>query len=410
MYQSKMKFTLLLYFFSFSALFGQEQQLTDYRLLYQEIGDTVARHFYDRSFIVAHFAAIRNRHAEGLDQVEDRQAFGKLVNGMLAELNTSHTHFYHAGEPEYYHLADIFSAIPYVREFFATDTIRYLSLGMQLKEINEKYFVANILAGGAAEKAGLKTGDQIVLINGQTNFQSILMALKDEEELKIHYRRDSVEATLKSCTLLPEWINPTQEFLRAQNGSIRVIEQKGKKIGYIHIWSYAGQKYHNAFVDSIAWGRLKAADALVWDLRDGWGGAAPDYLNVFNKNIPAISMINAAGDTSTFDRQWRKPVVMLINEGVRSGKEILAYGFKKYEIGPVVGTKTAGAVVGGRPFILSDGSLLYLAVASALADGNLLEGIGVQPDITAPFDLPYSQGKDPQLEKAVEEAIYILDK
>jgi carboxyl-terminal processing protease len=93
---------------------------------------------------------------------------------------------------------------------------------------------------------------------------------------------------------------------------------------------------------------------------------------------------------------------MLVNKGSRSGKEILAYGFKKYGIGKVVGTKTAGAVVGGSPFLLEDGNLLYLAVVDVLVDGERLEGKGVIPDIEVPSPLEYAQGKDPQLEKAVE--------
>ncbi len=93
---------------------------------------------------------------------------------------------------------------------------------------------------------------------------------------------------------------------------------------------------------------------------------------------------------------------MLVNNGSRSGKEILAYGFKKYGIGKVIGTKTAGAVVGGSAFLLEDGNLLYLAVVDVLIDGERLEGKGVIPDIEVPFTLEYAQGKDPQVERAIE--------
>jgi carboxyl-terminal processing protease len=54
------------------------------------------------------------------------------------------------------------------------------------------------------------------------------------------------------------------------------------------------------------------------------------------------------------------------------------------------------------PFLLKDGNLLYLAVIDVLVDGERLEGKGVIPDIEVPFPLEYAQGKDPQLEKAVE--------
>ncbi len=94
---------------------------------------------------------------------------------------------------------------------------------------------------------------------------------------------------------------------------------------------------------------------------------------------------------------------MLVNQNSRSGKEILAFGFQQYKIGPVVGSKTAGAVVAGRPFIMQDGSVLYLAVADVLLnDKQRLEGKGITPDISVPFSLEYAQGADPQKERAIE--------
>lgn len=92
---------------------------------------------------------------------------------------------------------------------------------------------------------------------------------------------------------------------------------------------------------------------------------------------------------------------MLVNEGSRSGKEILAYGFRKYGIGPVVGATTAGAVLQGNLYPIGSESVLYLAIADILIDGQRLEGIGVEPDIAVPFDLPYAQGADPQRNRAV---------
>jgi carboxyl-terminal processing protease len=93
---------------------------------------------------------------------------------------------------------------------------------------------------------------------------------------------------------------------------------------------------------------------------------------------------------------------MLVNQGSRSGKEILAYGFRKYDVGKIVGTQTAGAVVAGRPYIMPDGSLLYLAVADVFIDGERLEGKGVVPDLKVPVSVPYAQGIDLQKEQAIE--------
>jgi carboxyl-terminal processing protease len=114
-----------------------------------------------------------------------------------------------------------------------------------------------------------------------------------------------------------------------------------------------------------------------------------------------VTMVDRHGKRTVANLKWRKPVAMLVNSGTRSGKEILAYGFKKYGMGEVIGTRTTGAVLAARAFLLSDGSLLLLAVNDVLVDGQRLEGVGVTPTIEVPFSLEYAQGKDPQLERAI---------
>src|SRR5439155_25704101 len=98
--------------------------------------------------------------------------------------------------------------------------------------------------------------------------------------------------------------------------------------------------------------------------------------------------------------KWRKPVAMLVNGGTRSGKEILAYGFKKYRLGEVIGSRTEGAVLAATAFLI-DGGLLLLAVGDVQVDGGRLEGVGVAPRIEVQAD-PASMGLgDPQLNRAI---------
>src|SRR4029079_16751766 len=93
-------------------------------------------------------------------------------------------------------------------------------------------------------------------------------------------------------------------------------------------------------------------------------------------------------------------VAMLVNGGTRSGKEVLAYGFKKYRGGVVIGTRNEGAVLAATAFLIGSG-LLLLAVEDVLVDGERLEGVGVTPTIevqAAPASLGQS---DPQLDRAI---------
>jgi carboxyl-terminal processing protease len=141
---------------------------------------------------------------------------------------------------------------------------------------------------------------------------------------------------------------------------------------------------------------------LIWHLRDGWGGASPEYLDLFNPRGPDLKFTDRDGKAGFAGFKWRKPVAALINGGTRSGKEVLSHGFKTYKFGPLVGTRTAGALLAGRGFMLSDGTFLMVAVNDVSVDGERLEANGVEPTVEVPFDIRYSAGKDPQLDKALE--------
>jgi len=59
---------------------------------------------------------------------------------------------------------------------------------------------------------------------------------------------------------------------------------------------------------------------------------------------------------------------------------VVAFAVKKQKLGTLVGQRSAGAVLGGTPFLLGDRSLLLLAAADALVDGERLEGRGGEPE------------------------------
>jgi carboxyl-terminal processing protease len=68
----------------------------------------------------------------------------------------------------------------------------------------------------------------------------------------------------------------------------------------------------------------------------------------------------------------------------------------------MVGESTAGALLAGKAFLLSDDSLLMVAVNDVKVNGVRLEGVGVRPTFEVPFDIRYAAGRDPQIDKAVE--------
>ncbi|HET6620666.1 MAG TPA: S41 family peptidase [Dongiaceae bacterium] len=370
--------------------------------VFDQVWRIVDQHFYDPEFRGQDWAALRDQYRPLAAAAPDADAQAKVIDAMLAKLGASHTARYRPDDPAYYQLLDIFSGALRrdLRRLFP-DGVRYPGIGIFRKQIDGKLFVSGTIAGLPAEQAGLLVGDEIIDADGKP-FQPVgSFDGKVGETVTLRVRRVARGPVLP-IAMKPAWIEPAQAFLDAMSDGARIIESGGRKIGYVRIWSYASDRYQDRLERLLSTGRLAGADALIWDLRDGWGGAQPYYLDIFDKLGPTMALTERDGDREVVNAKWRKPVALLINGGSRSGKEVLAYGFKKYHVGEAIGTRTAGALLAGRAFLLDDDSLLLLAVADVTVDGERLERTGVTPTIEVPFPLEYAAGRDPQIDKAVE--------
>ena len=370
---------------------------------FDEVWRVTRDKFYDRNLKGLDWDAVGKRHRADYADAKTDAARSDAINAMLAELDASHTHHYTKDETGYYELVDIFT-YPLRRDIpkhFSGRDVSYPGIGVFTKRLDGKTFITAVFPGMPADKAGLVAGDEIVEADGKP-FEAVGSfrgKVGEPVALKVRRARDG---PLMDVTVEPKRIEPGDAFEDALKSSARIIESNGKRIGYVRVWSYAGHRYQELLEEILSEGKLKDADALIWDLRDGWGGAHPRYLNVFNPYGPTLELTDRDGDSHLVGYRWRKPVAMLINGGTRSGKEVLAHGFKKNGFGEVIGERTAGALLAGTAFLLSDGGLLILAVNDASVDGERIEGKGVAPTIEVPFDIRYAAGKDPHLDKAVE--------
>src|SRR6266404_8102662 len=370
-----------------------------------EVWRLVNERFYDPQFGGHDWLAIRETYrdravAAAPDELPD------LINRMLGELHASHTAYLTPSDPAYYDLADIFHGalrrdLPRV---FANGEVSYVGIGALTRPIGDKIFVSGLLADFPAVQAGLRTGDEIVAADG-AEFDPIESFVGKAGQSVTLTIRQTPDSPTEDIAVTPVVIKPNEAYLKAVAASARIIEVGGSRIGYIRMWSYAGRDYQHVLEEEITTGTLKDADALIWDLRGGWGGAQPSYLDLFDPRGPVMTVIGRSGRPDVVNARWPKPAVLLIDGGTRSGKEILAYGFKKYGFGPVVGTSTKGDVLAARAFMLSNGGLLELAVDDVRVDGERLEGVGVTPTVEVPFQLEYSAGDDPQLAQAIAVAV-----
>jgi carboxyl-terminal processing protease len=370
--------------------------------LIKEVGRLVNRHFYDRGAVERIWPEARMAHSAGLPADPTSEEVAAALDAMLAELGVSHTGHYTQGELAYYELLDIFARdewAPRLRRLFPGGRVAYTGIGVVPRTLEGRVFLAGVYHGGPAARAGLRVGDEIIATDGERFDPIASFAGKAGQPVTLEVRRIADGPTFP-VEVVPERIQPNEMFLNALRASVRVVERGGQRLGYIRIWSYARRQYQRVLVEELAEGGLKDVDGLVLDLRGGWGGARPEYTELFVGGAPIMTFVGRDGDEAFATFRWRRPVVVLVDEGTRSGKEVVTYGLQRQDV-PVVGTRTAGALLAARGFLLSDGSLLVLAVSDVRVEGERLEGRGVVPDVEVPFELPYAAGRDPQLDAAL---------
>jgi tricorn protease len=103
---------------------------------------------------------------------------------------------------------------------------------------------------------------------------------------------------------------------------------------------------------------------------------------------------------------------MLINESAGSGGDALPYMFHQRQIGPLIGTRTWGGLVGtlGVPATIDGGGITAPSLAFYTSDGKWsIENEGIKPDIAVEYTpAEVLAGHDPQLERAVKEALRLI--
>src|SRR5260370_10893420 len=220
---------------------------------------------------------------------------------MLAELGASHTHYYTPEDPAYYQLADIFAEALRRRgleRVFPNGEVTYPGIGVFKQGDDQgRTFLSGVVEGARAHQAGLLLGDEILSVDDRPFRAVDSFRGRVGVNVAISIRRTPAGEPM-AINVMPAQLHPNATFLRGLQASARVVVAgNNARIGYVHVWSYAGRRYQSALEDLIADGPLRDADALVWDLRDGWGGAQPQYLDLFNPRAPTMRVTDRNGET-----------------------------------------------------------------------------------------------------------------
>lgn len=364
----------------------------------------VERHFYDPEGLAAFRDAVALTLASLPDLAEaDPVVRDDAIRFVLDSLDSSHVGHFTPDQLDYYELVEVFrfGLRDDIRRLFPPrGAVTYAGIGIASKPIDGRVFITDIYDGGPADGAGLMVGDEILGVDGAPFTEIGSFQDKAGETAAVSVRRADDGAPID--ILVPvEALSPGDSLVSAIENSVELVEHNGEMIGYLRLWAYTDRRVRGVIDDALA-GPLADADALVLDLRSRWGGAPPDAADSFVGGAPDMTMVGRDGETSIVHARWRKPIVAIIDEGTRSGMEILAYALRDNDV-TLLGTRTAADVVAGHAYLLPDDSLLEIAVADVFVDGARLEGVGVEPDIFVPFDIPYAAGADPQLAAALDQ-------
>jgi carboxyl-terminal processing protease len=225
-------------------------------------------------------------------------------------------------------------------------------------------------------------------------------------------------------------IAPLRAFNEATRTSAHVIEREGKRVGYVHVWASVADGSAQALGDALEkLGVIRGVarvsgedgdsakpsepdqpaasrplDALIIDMRGRIGGTAGNagrYLEILDPRGPRVRWRNKS-QSGRLLTSLRGRTAVLIDHHTRSTAELFVHAYKRERQGPLIGTRTAGAVSAGAAFAMPGGNLLYLAVTGLEVDGEIVEGVGVAPDMEVQRPLPYARGADPVIEAAVD--------
>ncbi len=196
----------------------------------------------------------------------------------------------------------------------------------------------------------------------------------------------------------------------AEGNIRRVHEATDGRIAYVWVpdTSVGGWTYFKRYFYPQA-----NLDGIIVDERFNGGGSLADYvIDILKRNYMASWTTRYGNDITTPIALVEGPKVMLIDETAGSGGDFLPWLFRQNDLGPLIGRRTWGGLVGilGFPVLMDGGSVTAPNIAFwTEEEGFGIENVGVPPDIEVE-QLPAQviAGEDPQLERAIQEALRML--
>ena len=362
--------------------------------------------FYDPGMHGVNWNEMRTRYGALVEQCVTRSDLNFVLGELIGELNSSHT--YRGG-------GDL--------EKPAKRGVGLLGCDYALE--NGVYKIAKILRGAPWDvetrsplaEPGVKVheGDYLLAVNGAPVDAKLdpWAALDGLAEKTVVLTVNGAPGMAGARQVLVKTLED-EERLRhlawAQANRERVAQASGGRLGYLYVPDTGKEGQSELYRQFM--GQITKA-GLVIDERWNSGGQIPDrFIELLNRPI-----LNYWGVRDGKDWQWPEfanagPKVMLMNGWSGSGGDCFPLYFRMAKLGPLVGRRTWGGLIGisGSPAFVDGGIVTAPTFGMYSAEGKwLVEGHGVDPDIAVEDDPSLMvNGGDPQLDRAIQEAMKLL--
>jgi tricorn protease len=364
--------------------------------------------FYDPKMHGADWNAVLAKYTPLLASVNHRNDLGYVMAQTGGELTVGHSYLIGAG--------DIPSDPP----------VGVGLLGADYSVENGHYRIHRIFNGEnwnpelraplRAPGINVAEGDYLLEVNGrplttQTNVYQMFEGTAGHQTVIRVNSAPSVEGS-RVVTVVPIG---SEDALRTrawiEDNRRKVDELSGGRLAYVWLPNTSIPGY-NAFTRYFYSQQDK--DGAVIDERYNHGGLVADYIvNELDRRPMGYFAMRDGKTWATPAAGIFGPKVMIINESAGSGGDALPYYFKLRKIGPLVGTRTWGGLVGttGVPATIDGGGITAPGLAFYDLQGRWsVENEGITPDIEVEYTATdVIKGHDPQLERAVKEALRLLD-
>jgi tricorn protease len=364
--------------------------------------------FYAKNMHGYDWVAIREQYRPQLEHVAHRSDLNYVLSEMVAELNAGHTYIM-GGEWEVPDRAPV--GLP--------------GALFELDEEAGRYRIGTIYRGHNAEskyrspltEVGVeaKVGHYVLTIDG------VELKGGDNPYRLLQHKTDPVTLTLNGSPSRKGAHDTTYEPIRNEQplrylgwvlGNLeKVTEMTDGKVGYLHIPDMGDA----GIAEWIKWFYPQTRkQGLVVDARTNGGGNVSEWIiERLDSKLLGTSFGRTYDPALSYpDTVFHGHLACLLSETSASDGDIFPYFFREAGLGPLIGKRSWGGVVGGNTLPLVDGGVFVPRSATNDADGNyIIEGHGVDPDIEVEND-PKSviEGRDPQLERAVAEILAAIER